>query len=41
MSEDSLIGTKLESSVISKDTEGHGEIYLNLANPHGQLTQTS
>jgi putative transposase len=31
MSEDNLIGTKLESS-ISPDARGHGEIYLNLAN---------
>lgn len=32
MSEDGLIGTKLESSSVSTDTQGHGEIYLNLAN---------
>ena len=32
MREDSLIGTKLESSSVSTDTGGHGEIYLNLAN---------
>jgi putative transposase len=32
MGEDSLIGTKLESSGVSTDTDGNGEIYLNLAN---------
>jgi putative transposase len=32
MSEDSLIGTELESSIFSADTRGHSDIYLNLAN---------
>jgi transposase InsO family protein len=32
MSEDSLIGTKLESPSVSTDPQRHGEIYLNLAN---------
>jgi putative transposase len=32
MSEDSLIGAKVDSSSVSTDTQGHAEIYLNLAN---------
>ena len=32
MSEDSLIGTKVDSSSVSTDPQGYGEIYLNLAN---------
>jgi putative transposase len=32
MIEDSLIGTKVDSSSVSTDPQGYGEIYLNLAN---------
>jgi transposase InsO family protein len=32
MREDSLVGTDLQSSSLSTDARGHGEIYINLAN---------